>query len=126
MCVCSVVSDSWRPHGPCSAPWSMGSPRQDSWNGLLFPSPGDLPDQGIEPMSLVSPPLAGRFFTTAPPGKPEQVYSLLLNDYCFIECASFLSLGQSGTHLTLDSGRGRFYIFIRSLVFAIRELRRIM
>ena len=30
----------------------------------------DIPDLGIEPMSLVSPALAGRFFTTAPPGKP--------------------------------------------------------
>ena len=37
---------------------------------LLFSSPGDLPDPGIEPMSLGSPALARRFFTTAPPGKP--------------------------------------------------------
>ena len=39
--------------------------------GLPFPSPGDLPDPGMEPMSLASPALAGRFFTTAPPGKPQ-------------------------------------------------------
>ena len=38
-------------------------------SGLPFPTPGDLPDPGIEPMSLVSPELAGRFFTIAPPGK---------------------------------------------------------
>ena len=38
-------------------------------NGLPFPTPGDLPDPGIEPMCLVSPELAGRFFTIAPPGK---------------------------------------------------------
>ena len=37
---------------------------------LPFPTPGDLPDPGIEPMSLVSPTLAGGFFTTVPPGKP--------------------------------------------------------
>ena len=37
---------------------------------LLFPSPGDLPDLEIKPMSLVSPAWAGRFFTTEPPGKP--------------------------------------------------------
>ena len=43
----------------------MGFPRQEYWSGLLFPSPGDLPDLGIKP---VSPALAGRFFTTAPPG----------------------------------------------------------
>jgi len=35
---------------------------------LPFPSPGDLPDPGIEPQS---PALAGGFFTTTPPGKPE-------------------------------------------------------
>ena len=40
--------------------------RQECWSGLSFPSPGDLPDPGIEP---VSPALAGRFFTTEPPGK---------------------------------------------------------
>jgi len=36
---------------------------------LPFPSPGDLPDPGIKPVSLASPALAGRFFTTQPPGK---------------------------------------------------------
>ena len=41
--------------------------RQESWSGLPFPPPGDLPDPGIKPMS---PALAGRFFTTEPPGKP--------------------------------------------------------
>ena len=35
-----------------------------------FPTPGDLPDPGIESSPLVSPALAGRLFTTAPPGKP--------------------------------------------------------
>ena len=43
---------------------------QEYWSGLPFPSPGDLPRPGIEPVSLVSPELAGRFFTTEPPGKP--------------------------------------------------------
>ena len=37
--------------------------RQEYWNGVPFPSPGDLPDPGIEPVSLVSPVLSGRFFT---------------------------------------------------------------
>ena len=37
---------------------------------LLFSSPGDLSDPGIKPVSLGSPALAGAFFTTAPPGKP--------------------------------------------------------
>ena len=45
----------------------MGCPRQKYWSGLLFPSPGDLPDPGTKP---VSPILAGGFFTAEPPGKP--------------------------------------------------------
>ena len=44
--------------------------RQEYWSGLSFSSPGDLPDPGIESVSLVSLALAGRFFTTVPPEKP--------------------------------------------------------
>ena len=44
---------------------SMRFSRQEYWNGLACPSPGDLPDQGMEPMPLVSLELAGRFFTTS-------------------------------------------------------------
>jgi len=43
----------------------MGFPRQEHWSGLPFPSPQDLPDPGIEPMSIKSPALAVRFFTTS-------------------------------------------------------------
>ena len=53
----------------CQAPLSMGFPRQEHWSRLPFLSPGDLPYPGIEP---TSPALAGRFFTTEPPGKPQK------------------------------------------------------
>ena len=43
-------------------PLSMGSPRQEYWSGLPFPTPGDLPNPGIEP---ASPALADGFFTTS-------------------------------------------------------------
>ena len=49
----------------------MGFSRQEYWSGLLFPYPGDLPNPGIEPTSLMSPALAGGFLSLAPPGKPE-------------------------------------------------------
>ena len=39
--------------------------RPEYWSELPFPSPGDLPNPGIEPVSLVSPALAGRFFITS-------------------------------------------------------------
>ena len=66
---CWVVSDSlWAPWTvACPAPLSMRFPKQEYWSGFSFPSPGDLPDPGIEPSS---PALAGGFFTTKPPGKP--------------------------------------------------------
>ena len=48
---------------------SKGFSRQEYWSGLPFPSPGDLPDPGIEPTSLAYPVLAGVLFTTVPPGK---------------------------------------------------------
>ena len=57
-------------------PLSMGFSRQEYWSGLPFPSPGNLPDLGIELASLVPPTLAGRFFTTEPPGNPSW-YSLM-------------------------------------------------
>ena len=51
----------------CQAPLPMGFSRQEYWSGLPCPSPGNLPDPGIE---LVSLELVGRFFTTDPLGKP--------------------------------------------------------
>ena len=42
--------------------------RQAYWSRVLFPTPGNLPDPGIEPASLVFPKLSGRFFTVVPPG----------------------------------------------------------
>ena len=52
------------------SPLSMGFPRQEYWSGLPFSFPGDLPDRGAEPVSLLSPALAGGLFTTEQPGKP--------------------------------------------------------
>ena len=46
------------------APPSMGFSRQEYWSGVPFLAPGGLPNPGIEPESLASPPLAGRFFAT--------------------------------------------------------------
>ena len=72
---CSVVSDSF------VTPWtvahqaslSTGLFRQEYWSELPFPTPGELPDPEIEPTSLSFPALAGGFFTTAPPRKPNKI-----------------------------------------------------
>ena len=65
----------------CEAPLSVGFSRQEYSSGLPFPTPGDLPDPGIEPESLMSPALVGGFFTTSTTpdnGTPLQ-YSCLEN-----------------------------------------------
>ena len=55
----------------CQAPLSIGLSQQEYWTGLPFSHSGDLPDPGVKPVSLASPPLAGGCFTTMPPGKPK-------------------------------------------------------
>ena len=64
--VASVVSDSVTPWTVThQAPLSRGFSRQEHWSGLPRPSPGDLPNPGIKPTSLMSPALAVRFYTAS-------------------------------------------------------------
>ena len=60
------------------APLSMGFSRQEYWSGLPFPSPGDLPDPGVEPML---PALAGRFLPLSRQGSPVVTAHMELNVY---------------------------------------------
>ena len=59
---------------PCTvarqAPLSMGFSRQEYWSGLPSPSPGYLPNPGIEPAFPVSPALQADSLRIEPPGKP--------------------------------------------------------
>ena len=55
----------------------MGFSRQEYWSGFPFPPPGDLHDPGIEPMSLMSLALAGRFFTISTTYELERLRGLL-------------------------------------------------
>ena len=62
----SAMSDSATPWTVArQAPLSVGLSRQEYWSGLPCPLPGDLLDPRIKPMSLMSPALAGGFFTTS-------------------------------------------------------------
>ena len=57
-------------------PLSIGFSRQEYWSGLPFPFPGDLPNTGVEPRSLIkSPALAGYFFTTGITWVPKKTVS---------------------------------------------------
>ena len=58
-------------------PLSMKFSRQECWSGLPFPIPGNHPDPGINPESILPPTLAGGFFTTVPPRKPGMYINLI-------------------------------------------------
>ena len=79
-CCCLVVSNSF------ATPWtvarqlplSMGFLRQEYWGGLPFPSPGDLPDLGIEP---VSPAWQGDSLLIQPPRKPRTEHLIFFSAF---------------------------------------------
>ena len=66
----------------CQAPLSMRFSRQEQWSELACPPSGDLPDPGIKPTSLMSPALAGGFFTTRTIGEWENNNKTSLGCYC--------------------------------------------
>ena len=70
---CLTLATPWT--ADYQTPLSLGFSRQEYWSMLPFPSLGDLPDPGIESVSLVSPALVGGFSTTAPPRKTVLKYS---------------------------------------------------
>ena len=63
-------------------PLSMGFSKQEYWSRLSCPPPGDLPDSGIEPKSLMSPAFSSRFFTT----NHLEIYIALIHGYLVILC----------------------------------------
>ena len=63
----------------------MKSFRQEYWNGLTYPPPGDLPNSMIKPTSLGSLSLAGRFFAIEQPGKPDYIPSNKIRYWDFKE-----------------------------------------
>ena len=80
----------------CQAPLSMGFSRQEYWSGLPFPSPGDLPNPGIE---YGSPALQADALSSEPPGKPQP----LVNIVTTLIRVYLLMIFQLGFNLTEDS-----------------------
>ena len=70
------------------APLSMGFPKKEYWSGSPFPSPGHIPNPGSE---LTSSALAGRFFTTEPPGKC--IYFLKINMLLYLRGMQTIPIG---------------------------------
>ena len=79
--LCLILATPWTVAH--QAPLSMGFFRQEYWSGLPFPSPGDLPDPGIEP---ISPALQADSLLIEPPGNPG---TLLRTSKSFLLCIFF-------------------------------------
>ena len=96
MHACSVMSYSLWPHGlqPARLLCQWDFSRKTYWSGLPFPPPGDLPDLGIKPASLVSPALAGRFFTIEPLAEAW----FMLTHWLKMDSNGFISI-QSTSHI---------------------------
>ena len=93
------------------APLSMGFPREEYCSGLPFPSPGDLPNAGTEPESLISPDFTGGFFTTSTTWKAPAICLLVVKSSSAWLKEVFLTHGKAIsyfvtfnlTHLTKSS-----------------------
>ena len=101
------------------APLSMDFPRQEYWSGLPCPPPGDLPDPGIQP---ASPALAGRFFTTEPPGKPSKILIPILKLNMSLQIMSreskeklFCTINNKNTFQSMMFYQRLDYLFIHQL-----------
>ena len=95
------------------APLLMGFPSQEYWSGLLFPSPGDLPNPGIKP---TSPAWAGGFFTLVPPGKPQHYTTIDVEaaevagplSSCLAVCTTGSALGYSESGMSFQGFKQHF------------------
>ena len=104
-----------------------GFSRQEYWSGLPCPPPGDLPNPGTEPTSLMSSALAGRFFTTSAAWEALKGVQLLANPppqkaiviHPF-ECSA--SVGFLYFRLTFSSPNSSFFNIYFYLLFWLRQV----
>ena len=101
-----LFASPWTAH---QAPLSMGFFRQEDWSVLPFPSPGDLPDPRIKPTSLISPALAGVFFTTS-------ATWLKYNQFLYVDHGAAAPLQSN---LTYSSDLSVFFYFSTHIILII-------
>ena len=99
------------------APLSMGFSSQECWSGVPFPSPGDLPDPGLEPGS---PALQTDSLSTKPLGKPSNHQS---GAFCAMACAETASISPGAdpqaVHSRLPSSRHTTILYSRMVLVAL-------
>ena len=83
----------------------MGFSKQEYWHGLPLPPPGDLPDSGIEPGSLMSTSLAGEFFTTSATREAQYLanYLSVCRNFAFVFLTFLYFIGKVGILILFTS-----------------------
>ena len=90
------------------APLAMGFSRQEYWSRLPCPPAGDLPDPGIEPVSLTSPALADGFFAISATWEAPNTHHRISTAYCYelrYWCWEWLKAGGEGDNRGWDGWR---------------------
>ena len=80
-------------------PMDMGFPRQEYWSGLSFPSPGDLPNSGIEPGS---PALQADSLPSELPGKPTSLFRVIIKGMENNKYYAYTKKSFGGLHLVVQ------------------------
>ena len=85
----------------CQSPLSMGFSKQEYWSGFLCPLPGDLPDPGIKPSSLMIYALSSRFFTTSTNWEALMmpIHDLSQRKHSVLSFTTLCGYAQSFTHV---------------------------
>ena len=86
---------------------SIGFSRQEYWSGLPCPPPGDLPNPGIIPVSLISPSLAGKFFTMMEMSRSTQMSRSLIGYIFFTALGNGSQLQSAGKIFLPGKSHGR-------------------
>ena len=108
LCLLSCVRPYMTPRTIAQqAPLFMGFPRQEYWSGLLFPTPEDLPNPGIPPVSPVAPAVQVDSLASEPSRKPADLIFERLNKdkYIFFKKSFFLTV-----HLTIAAGKIKLHL----------------
>ena len=128
LCCRSVMSDFFTTSWTLAhqAPLFMEFSRQEYWSGFPFPPPEDLPDPGIKPVSPASPVLAGKFFTTVPPGKLQPTsadtifkwnISAIKFTHRILESYLFFLLNSTFSTSSFNFSRESFLFFLWNVLF---------
>ena len=94
------------------APPSIGFSRQEYWSGLLFPSPGDPPDPGIEPVSFTLQATLYHLSHQGSPIKAEVRYPPSADSCISQECSMCPHKGETASILTIQNMADSTWLFL--------------